>query len=99
MSSVTSHDGVARPAKAKRDYVKDHARRTLRAAGLTDGEARAFVANYTGSVERELPLSKFSRKLPRELSLVDVLYRSFVWDGTPQGFAYWSSVVTRLGGR
>lgn len=30
--------------KPKRDYVADHARRTLRAAGLTKQEAKVFVA-------------------------------------------------------
>lgn len=83
--------------KPKRDYVKDHARRTLRKAGLTEEQAAKFVKNY--EAEKDLPLSELSRKIPRGLSLVEMLYRSFVWDGTPEGFGYWNSVVTSLGGR
>lgn len=83
---------VTRNGKPKRNYVRDHARRTLRAAGLTDAEARKFVVNYRGPY----PLSAFSRKLPGDKTLVQHLYEGFVWDLSPEGFGYWSNIVDRL---
>jgi len=75
--------------KPKRDYVADHARRTLRKAGLTKEEAAAFVRN-----NKEYDLSTFSRALPE--SAEDVLLKAFAWHESPEGLAYWNALRRRL---
>lgn len=83
------------PANAtkRRDYVADHARRTLRKAGLTKDEANDFVAavqalghewsmsSEHGAVRNEqgrFDLSKISRSL-RGVGLHHILGDSFSW--------------------
>lgn len=76
--------------KPKRDYVADHARRTLRKAGLSAEEARRAVANWNGTTH---PLSSLSRKLPAPLSMV--LLGAFTWSESPEGVRYWVEIHSR----
>lgn len=76
--------------KPKRDYVADHARRTLRKAGLSKDEARRAVANWDSG---NYPLSSLSRKLPEPLSTV--LLGAFVWGVSPEGLRYWAEIHSR----
>ena len=80
---------------SSRDYVADHARRTLRKAGLSKEEARQVVENWGSSV----PLSSFSRKVPAVFSDVgpaQFLWAGFTWDQTPQGHEYWFKIAKRI---
>lgn len=74
----------------KRDYVADHARRTLRKAGLSAEEARKVV-QYWG--HPECSLSALSRNLPAPLSAL--LVEAFTWKDTAEGSHYWSSIQKR----
>jgi hypothetical protein len=82
---------VREQEKAPRDYVADHARRTLRKAGLSKEEAAAVVRNWdrTGKYK----LSQLSRKLPIRLSKVIAV--AFTWDGSPEGSGYWRDIWDR----
>ena len=83
----------------KRDYVADHARRTLRRAGLTTEQARQFVRNCkrqalnarvysaTGFMWR-CDLSEYSRKLPYT-SVSRTIDSAFLWEGSQEGWQYW----------
>jgi hypothetical protein len=66
--------------KPRRDYVADHARRTLRRYGMTAEQAAKFVANLPP--ERR---SAYSRDLPEDWSMT----ASFIWNDSPEGFDYW----------
>lgn len=91
--------------KPKRDYVADHARRTLRKAGLTKEQAKNFVGAVgewpTGSkldavsTENRLDLSKLSRST-RGLKLSDIVGYGIAWWASPQGFDYWSALHAEL---
>lgn len=76
---------------AQRDYVADHARRTLRAAGLSAKDARRIVQEIRHS--KWMDLSTFSRKLPVPLS--NVITGGFPWAGTSEGIEYWATVAHR----
>ncbi len=80
-----SYLGPVRP-KVKRDYVADHARRTLRAAGLPKDVAAKAVANIAKSGNYNL--SEFSRKLPHAASTI--LGCGFNWRDSPEGQEYWA---------
>ena len=79
----------------KRDYVADHARRSLRKLGLTKQEAAAFVRNVQecGRMPRYITfsLSQLSRKAER----VDLLH-GFYWAESKEGYQYWSAIDDRL---
>lgn len=79
----------------KRDYVADHARRSLRKLGLTKQEAAAFVRNVQerGRVDghRNFSLSQLSRKAER----IDLLH-GFYWGESKEGYPYWSAIYDRL---
>lgn len=74
--------------KAKRNYVADHARRTLRAAGLSKKDARRVVEEI--AKHDTFDLSKFSRNLPESASVI--LCTGFMWEYTPEGVKYWAEV-------
>lgn len=76
--------------KAPRDYVADHARRTLRKAGLSREEAAALVRNWA---HETVQLSQLSRKLPDTLSAI--ILGAFVWDTSTEGFECWSNICYR----
>lgn len=100
-----THRFVLHEAKPKRDYVADHARRTLRKFGLTKEEAAAFVAevqkhggNNHSWAKRELvrfSLSDLSRNVPAALGN-EVVAHAFSWGGSSKGYDYWDSVNNRL---
>lgn len=80
--------------KAKRDYVADHARRTLRAAGLSKTEAANFVSALAEAGQTwDVKLSQLSRKLPDRLSVV--IRGAFSWADSVQGDDYWDNIVRR----
>lgn len=87
----------AEKPKVKRDYVADHARRTLRKAGLTALQAKQFVQNVlaynpeqTAKYGPSAQLSKYSRNLPDTLArCIDDAFR---WIDTPQGREYWDNI-------
>lgn len=82
--------------KPKRDYVKDHARRTLRKAGLTDEQARKAVDNAAKCGGR-VQLSAISRELPKDRSPASQwIQGAFLWDGSPEGFGYWDRLRDSL---
>lgn len=79
-------------AKPARDYVADHARRTLRKLGLAKDEAYNVVAalQLKGSADSSFDegprladgrfdISKLSRGLPEGMTLGQVLGRTFYW--------------------
>lgn len=79
----------------KRDYVADHARRSLRKLGLTKQEAAAFVRNVQEhgrvSGHSTFSLSQLSRKAER----IDLL-RGFYWGESKEGYPYWAAIYDRL---
>lgn len=79
-----------------RDYVADHARRTLRRAGLSKEEARKFVENCKKSprCDPEYDLSRYSRQLPSGSLSLCVLC-AFDWSWTPEGHEYWEGIYNR----
>lgn len=82
-------------AAPKRDYVADHARRTLRAAGLSKDEAAKFVANMVAQPAAcKVRPSALSRKLP--YALHEFIRSAFLWSQTPEGFAYWDALSQKL---
>lgn len=86
-------------AGKKRDYVADHARRTLRKAGLTAKQAKEFVQNvqtqkHSEDVGDEGNLSKYSRALPGGLR--NCLAWAFTWGITPQGHDYWQAIHNNI---
>lgn len=86
---------VSDQPKVKRDYVADHARRTLRAAGLSKDEAAKFVANMLAQPEAcAVRPSAISRKLPKPLK--DFIYYAFLWDTSNEGFNYWNDISVKL---
>ena len=97
--STTGHVGafayddlkLAKP----RDYVADHARRSLRKLGLTKQEAAAFVRNVQErgrvSGHSTFSLSQLSRKAER----IDLLH-GFYWGESKEGYPYWSAIYDRL---
>lgn len=99
MSAVDTPEvraALAASGKPKRDYVKDHARRTLRRLGLSKVEAKQFVKNYDC---QDPSLSEFSRGLPKDYkNLTEAVYRGFLWDESPQGHAYWFAIAERVRG-
>lgn len=76
--------------QVKRDYVADHARRTLRKAGLSKEEAAAVVRNWAS---QDHTLSQLSRSLPAALS--SIIISAFSWGGSPEGFDYWNAIFVR----
>lgn len=100
-----THRFVLHEAKPKRDYVADHARRTLRKFGLTKEEAAAFVAevqknggnNHSWETYERMrfSLSDLSRNVPAALGN-EVVDRAFSWGGSSKGYDYWYSVNNRL---
>lgn len=86
--SVSADDFELYYPKPRRDYVADHMRRTLRAAGLTKDEASRFTKNTPR--ERR---SAFSRNIP------DGGWRpagSFYWGESPEGYKFWYEVYARV---
>lgn len=90
-----------------RDYVADHARRTLRKAGLTAEQAAKFVKNcqtlqvYWPSPETpvkdgKVDLSKLSRELPAGVAPARLVADAFRWNESPEGNAYWVEVHKAL---
>lgn len=87
--------------KVRRDYVADHARRTLRAAGLTKEEA-ADAVNTIVKNGRLLnttyiqSLSDISRKLPHpgygslQTALERFIRTTFSWSASRLGWDYWN---------
>lgn len=83
-----------------RDYVADHARRSLRKLGLTKQEAAAFVRNcqtmppdsHTDASER-YDLSHMSRQ-----ASPDDIECGFTWSDSPEGHEFWSGVFGRVYG-
>lgn len=72
-------DVEAKP-KAKRDYVADHARRTLRAAGATAEQAAALVKAFAFPLgTNKLELSSISRKLPSGSKLSGLVLTHIEW--------------------
>ena len=80
--------------KAKRNYVADHARRTLRAAGLSKKDAKRVVEEIAKTEGLTFDLSTFSRKLPCHVG--EVLFQGFIWADTPEGFGYWEALTREL---
>ena len=82
-------------AKPQRDYVADHARRSLRKLGLTKQEAAAFVRNVQEcsrvSGHSTFSLSQLSRKAER----IDLLH-GFYWGESKEGYPYWAEIYDRL---
>lgn len=78
-----------------RDYVADHARRSLRKLGLTKQEAAAFVRNVQElgrvSGQSTFSLSQMSRKAER----IDLLH-GFYWGLSKEGYPYWEAIYDRL---
>ncbi len=74
--------------QVKRDYVADHARRTLRKAGLSAHDARRVVQEIQKSATYDL--STFSRRLPAALS--EIVFSGFTWEDTVEGEEYWDAV-------
>lgn len=95
----------------KRNYVADHARRTLRRAGVPRKLAAQLVANlvdpkvskFSGSTVPEslrgadgaINLSKMSRGLCGA-SLIDVVARTFSWAHSHEGYCYWRKAIWEL---
>lgn len=73
-------------AKPPRDYVADHARRTLRKAGLSKKDAHRVVEEIAKS--KNFDLSRFSRTLPYSVSCI--IESGFAWFTTPEGGQYWA---------
>lgn len=69
--------------KTKRNYVEDHARRTLRKAGLTPEQAANVVkAIKAAPGHKELKLSELSRKIPQAVfhgKVANVIGDAFWW--------------------
>lgn len=67
--------------KTKRNYVEDHARRTLRKAGLTPEQAANVVRAIKAAPRHEIKLNELSRKIPKsfEGSLGKLLGTGFWW--------------------
>jgi hypothetical protein len=101
---------LAPKAKPKRDYVADHARRSLRTAGLTPEQAAKFVENAkklkpygavpdhvigTNKVTGHIDLSGLSR-MTQPGRVADVLGYAFSWGASPEGTAYWAKAHTHL---
>jgi len=79
-------EGETKP-KAKRDYVADHARRTLRSLGLAADEAKNVVLaiQSNDSAAFQPPkLSAMSRGLPPGVNLHKVLGDSYAWFSSSQ---------------
>lgn len=87
-----------------RDYVADHARRTLRRAGFSKEAAKAFVkahsdfARYGSAVgvtsANALDLSTLSRKLPKPGS--EMLMTHLWWSHFAEGSDYWTKIYNDL---
>jgi hypothetical protein len=70
--------------KPRRDYVADHARRTLRRLGMTAEQAKKFVERMPAEKR-----SGLSRTLPERWYY---LQDSFRFSSSPEGFDYWNDV-------
>lgn len=73
-------------AGKKRDYVADHARRTLRKAGLSKQDAALFVKNL--QEQNPTAVSLYSRNVPA--SFCAGALDGFLWSDSPQGHGYWA---------
>lgn len=78
---------VGQKTKTKRNYVEDHARRTLRNAGLTPEQAANVVrAMKAAPGYPEIKLNELSRKIPKRLGgkLHKLIGCGLVWSAAEQ---------------
>ncbi len=83
-----NHGPIKERIEATEQRLADHARRTLRKAGLTAHDARRVVQEIQKSGSYDL--STFSRRLPAALS--EILFSGFTWKGTKEGAHYWDAI-------
>ena len=57
--------------------------------------ARDYLMSHHLDTQGSCPLFRFEEKVAANITIADMLSGGFMWDQTPQGFAYWKALCDK----